>query len=229
MSIGRDIYINHLELNSHILNSVNDVTDLGVTYDCRLSFLQHIVNIVTKAHSRANLIVRCFVPKNVSSLLPTFTVFVRPILEYCSVVWNPHLIKDINAIEKVQRRFTKRLAGMNGLPYEQRLTKLGIDSLEVRRMRADLIFMYKIVFGLCEGVTRDNLFKMCSVHNYSRGHRYRVYLPVVKSSARYNFFSYRVLNSWNSLPNTTDFSSLAKFKTGLSTRMLLRYCKVCLA
>ena len=137
------------------------------------------------------------------------------------------MIKDINAIEKVQRRFTKRLAGMNGLPYEQRLTKLGIDSLEVRRMRADLIFMYKIVFGLCEGVTRDNLFKMCSVHNHSRGHRYRVYLPVVKSSAIYNFFSYRVLNSWNSLPNTTDFSSLAKFKTGLSTRMLLRYCKVC--
>ena len=110
---------------------------------------------------------------------------------------------------------------------EQRLTKLGIHSLEVRR--ADLIFMCQIVFGLCEGVTRDNLFKMCSVHNHSRGHRYRVYLPVVKSSARYNFFSYRVLNSWNSLPNTTDFSSLAKFKTGLSTRMLLRYCKVCLA
>ena len=49
MSIGRDISINHLERNDHILNSVKDVADLGVTYDCRLSFSQHIVNIVTKA------------------------------------------------------------------------------------------------------------------------------------------------------------------------------------
>ena len=84
------------------------------------------------------------------TLLAGFKAYVRSIVEYNSVVWSPHLIKDIEAVEKVQRRFTKRLSGLSNLTYCQRLTKLNIDSLELRRIRADLIFMYKIVFGILD-------------------------------------------------------------------------------
>ena len=82
--------------------------------------------------------------------MSAFNVYVRPILEYCSIIWNPHLLKDIEAIENVQRRFTKRLPGMQNFTYHQRLVSLSLDSLELRRIRLDLIYTYKIVFGLCD-------------------------------------------------------------------------------
>ena len=54
----------------------------------------------------------------------------------------------IDLIEKVQRRFTKRLYGLKSLSYADRLTKLGLCSLELRRLHLDLILCYKIVFGM---------------------------------------------------------------------------------
>ena len=51
-------------------------------------------------------------------------------------------------IEKVQRRFTKRLRGYKNLTYTDRLTKLALPSLELRRLHLDLIYCYKIVVGL---------------------------------------------------------------------------------
>jgi len=51
-------------------------------------------------------------------------------------------------IEKVQRRFTKRLRGFNNLSYGSRLARLGLCTLELRRLHFDLILCYKIVFGL---------------------------------------------------------------------------------
>jgi len=60
-----------------------------------------INGIVSKAHKRANLIIRCFMSRDLSSLVRAFTVYVRPILEYCSVVWNRFVLKDITAMETV--------------------------------------------------------------------------------------------------------------------------------
>jgi len=68
--------------------------------------------------------------------------YVRPILEYNSVVWSPWLKQDINQIEKVQRRFTKRLVGMKDLNYDERMHRLGLPSLELRRLHLDLIFCF---------------------------------------------------------------------------------------
>jgi len=72
-------------------------------------------------------------------------VYVRPVLEYNSVTWLPHLKQDIRRIEKVQRRFTKRLRGFKDLAYK---AKVDLPSLELRRLHLDLIYCYKIVFGL---------------------------------------------------------------------------------
>jgi len=145
---------------SYVINTCNlqhvvQVSDLGVTVDSRLKFSTHISNICCKAHKRPNLIIRCFHSKYVSSLITAFKVYVRPILEYCSVVWNPFLIKDINTIEAVQRMFTKRLPGMKHLTYHQRLVKLELESLELRRVLTDLLCVYKIIFGLVDVCLSD--------------------------------------------------------------------------
>jgi len=69
-------------------------------------------------------------------------------LEYNSVTWSPHLIQDITKIEKVQRRFTKRRHSLKHMSYSDRLIKVGLPSLELRRLHLDLVYCYKMVFGL---------------------------------------------------------------------------------
>ena len=79
--------------------------------------------------------------KDINLLLRAFTVYVRhaPIVEYCSIAWSPSLKKDIELIEKLQRRFTKRLPELKYKSYNERLHSLGLPSLELRRLHLDLM------------------------------------------------------------------------------------------
>ena len=92
----------------------------------------------------------------------------RPHLEYCVQFWSPNLRKDIIAIEGVQRRFTRLIPGMSGLSYDQRLHRLGLYSLEFRRLRGDLIETYKILKGL-DRLDAGRLFPMLG-RSRTRGH-----------------------------------------------------------
>lgn len=121
------------------LPTVANIRDLGVLVDNHLSFREHIHSIVSRAHTRSMLIWRCFLCKDIYNLMRAFIIYVRPILEYCSPVWSPVSAKLVNDLESVQRRFTKRLPGFSHYPYDNRCALLGIDRLEFRRLRADLI------------------------------------------------------------------------------------------
>ena len=135
--------------------------DLGVTITSDLSSSQHINEITAKAHKRANCILRCFASRGVSLLVRAFTVYVRPI---CHMVALPE-----KQIEKAQRRFTKRLRGLRDVAYTDRLNCLGLPTLELRRLQLDLIFCYKIVFGLTS-LTSSDYFQFSS--NSTRGLTY---------------------------------------------------------
>ena len=80
---------------------------------------------------------------------------------------------------------------MKNLTYYQRLRALGIESLELRRLRADLLFTYKLVFGLLDMNVSE--FFITQFSNKRRGHRYKLYVSTCKSSVRYNCFSHRVI------------------------------------
>jgi hypothetical protein len=193
--------------------------------DNHLDFSQHVTNLAAKCHQTANLILKCFRSGDATCLVMAFKTYVRPRLEYCSSAWNPTLIKNIEILEKVQRRFTKRIPKMKHLTYHQRLTKLQLESLELRRIRADLILTYKLVFGLLDVEVSD--FFILRTRSITRGHQYRLSLPTCSSSTRQNFFTYRVIKIWNSLPlDSTDFSSLHRFKNSLTSNVLVRHCKV---
>jgi len=129
---------------------------------------------------------------------------VLPLLEYNSVIWSPSLIKGIDLIEQVQRRFTKRLRCLDGVAYTDRLQCLNLPSLELRRLYLDLVFCYKIVFDIVH-INSDDLFTFSTVA-HTRGHGYKLYKPrLCKSSVRRNFFIERIINVWNFLPHTVDF------------------------
>ena len=96
------------KLGDHVLEYKSTGSDLGVNIDEKLSFTDHISKIAMKAHQRSSLILRSFTSRDTNSLVRAFKVYVRPILEYNSQVWSPIAMKDIMAIEKVQKRFTKK-------------------------------------------------------------------------------------------------------------------------
>jgi retron-type reverse transcriptase len=76
---------------------------------------------------------------------------VRPHLEHCIQAWRPHLVKVIDILEKLKRRATRMIRECTGKTYDERLTMVGLTTLECRRVRADLLEVFKILKGY-EGV-----------------------------------------------------------------------------
>ena len=79
--------------------------------------------------------------------IPLYKALVRPHLEYCIQAWNPHLRKDVDMLEKIQRRATKLIPGLRDLTYDERLKECGLTTLETRRLRGDQIEVFKILNG----------------------------------------------------------------------------------
>ena len=121
------------------------MTDLGILIDDQLSFSPHIDTVCTKAKQRAALILNFFYSRNKCWLIRAFIAYVRSLLEYCCSVWSPSQFGLIDKLENIQRRFTKRLHGLQHLSYIKHLKLLNIDSLECRRIKAVLIVFFSNV------------------------------------------------------------------------------------
>ena len=138
---------------------------------------------------------------------------VRPHPEYCAQAWSPNLRKDIETLERVQRRATKMVKGCHRLSYEERLKYCGLTTLEKRRVRGDLIETYKILTNKVE-VPYDNFFALAEYPG-TRGHGKKLFK---KRAGRYkkNFFSARVVDCWNELDEeTVSSSSVNVFESNL--------------
>ena len=96
-------------IGSSALPVVDHVKDLGVIIDEQLKFHLHINHVIASAFTRANLILKCFTSRHAQTLLRAFKTYVLPVIEYASSVWSPHYAADIRKVERVQRKFTKRL------------------------------------------------------------------------------------------------------------------------
>ena len=203
------------KLDSSVLHTVNECRDLGVIVDPSLKFASHINSVVAKAQQRAGLIFKTFTSGNRSLLVKAFTTYVRPILEYGSCVWSPTAVGMIDKLESVQRRFTKRIHGLQELSYRERLRLLNLDSLECRRLRFDLILAYKILFGHTD-LDADDYFVLNSSSRPTRGHQYKLVPQRCNCNTRQSYFSFRVIKVWNVLPVfIVNFSNLVNFKRSL--------------
>jgi len=196
---------------------VSTVTDLGVSYDNQFSFRPHINSIVSKASLRAKLILKCFVTRDSGILCKAFCAFVRPVLEFSSVLWNPYFKMDINKIENIQRRFTKTIFPQ--LPYSERLVKLHLPTLEMRRVMADLTTCYKLLNGFID-IDFDNFF-VASNNTRTRGNSRKLQKNHVLNIRDANMFHNRVINFWNKLPDSVVLAtSISCFKRRLLSFVL---------
>jgi hypothetical protein len=109
-------------LGTSILKDTESFKDLGVTVSRDLTWSKHVCITVNKANKILGTIKRSVGTANTKVFSMLYNALIRPILEYAAPVWSPYLLKDIHAIEKVQRR-ASRLAlhqKRGEMSYEQR-------------------------------------------------------------------------------------------------------------
>ena len=174
--------------------------DLGVWMDSKMNFAVHVGSAVSRANQIVGLIKRSFTCHDRDTMKRLITSMVRPHLEYGNIIWYPHLKKDTNLIENVQRRATKLIPELKSMSYESRLRILDLPSLVYRRYRGDVIEAYKYLHNLYT-VESDRILPRVADTGYStRGHSFKLIKRRCSSKLRQNFFGYRVVNAWNSLP-----------------------------
>ena len=152
-----------------------------------------------------------------------FVTYVRPLLEYATPVWTPHHVYLVFKLEGVQRKFTKRLSGLNNLSYKDRLLVLGVDTLERRRLFYDLSLFYKVVHGFVDLSLNFDLRGTTSSRN-TRGHDLKLRKELCKSDVAKFFFSNRVCDVWNSLnSHIVNSPSVSVFKFRIKSADLVRF------
>ena len=198
--------------------------DLGVIFDQQLLFDKHIQTSITKANQILGIIKRSFefMDKNVIILL--YKSMVRPHLEYANAVWAPALKRQSVALERVQRRATKLIPQIKYMTYSQRLKTLKLPSLKFRRLRGDLIQVFKILNGI-DNVEIENIFTLAPYSN-TRNSLFKIFINHARTNKRKFYINNRIAKTWNTLTNLTKTAkSTNTFKNFLENESQIELLK----
>ena len=203
-----------------LLEESESVIDLGVELGGNFNFEDHINQISQKAHLKASWVLSVFQSRDVKPMLTLFKSLIRSIIEYCSVLWSPFRVHLISKLESVQRRFTSKISSVSHLDYWQRLNRLNLMSLQRRRERFQIMYMWKLLHGK---VPNDCEITWC----YSDRRGMNACIPslpstVAKVNTAYDsFFKVRACKLWNCVPkDVKDSTSINTLKSKLDSFLL---------
>ena len=182
------------------------IRDLGVEMSDNASFSHHIGLLCDKISSKISWVLRTFRTREQNPMLTLWKQLILGHHDYCSQLWNPTLVGDIQSLEIRQRSFLKQIRGMNNLSYWDQLKYLHLYSLERRRERYIAIYTWKILEGLVPNLSEST----SSISISSKWHERRgreCIVPPVRASApqrvqsiRRASFGIRGPRLFNSLP-----------------------------
>ena len=203
-------------LNGEQLPWTHSHSDLGVTIDDNLKFHEHTRVAARKAGGVAHNFLKSTLCRDADFMMHILLTHIRPVLEYASVVWNTGYNQDTRRLEAVQRLWTRHTKGLENKEYGERLSSLNLYSVQGRLLRADLIKCWKIFHGLCP-IKPSDIWDTTTDHR-TRGNRFKIRVRRCQLDTRARFFSERVVNEWNALPDwAVSSTSIAEFKSSLST------------
>ena len=217
MHIGRNNQEYTYSMNSRQLDITKEEKDVGVLITDNLKPSRQCAEAARRASTVLYQLCKAFHYRDRHIFKKLYLTYVRPHLEYCVQAWCPWFEHDIELLEKVQKKAIRQITGLSASTYEDKLKELGIESLRQRRVRFDLLQTYKIINGI-DKVDKSIWFTLVSEID-GRNTRLNdcpfnlVREKVSRTEIRNNFFSQRVISTWNALPSfVKESQSLNAFK-----------------
>ena len=128
-----ETWTKNIKWGDAVLGRNTQENDLGVTFSADMKVSEQCGIAASKGNQILGLIRRTITYKEKQLIIPLYKAIVRPHLEYCIKAWRPYRKKDIDKLERVQRRATKMFSELRDFSYESRLLQCGLTTLETKR------------------------------------------------------------------------------------------------
>ncbi|GAB0189086.1 mitochondrial enolase superfamily member 1 [Grus japonensis] len=169
LHVGRHNPKHSYRLGEEWIESSPEEKDLGVLVDETLNMSPQCALAAQKANRVLGCIQRSVTSRSREVILPLYSALMRPHLEYCVQLWGPQYRRDMELLERVQRRATKMTRGLEHLSYKARLRELGLFSLEKRKLLGDLIAAFQYLKGAYKKAGEGLFTRACSDRTRGNG------------------------------------------------------------